>query len=81
LSGHHYWKISWCRAQFLCRQNRLTEAIEAAKQSVRLAPDCPDPLDMLAFIYSQAGDNERAAYTKQKAQAVYERQSALAKLE
>lgn len=81
LSGRRYWKIPWCRAQFLIRQNRVIEAIQAAKEASRLAPDRPDPLDMLAFIYNQAGDSVRAAATKAEAERVFEREMALAKLE
>lgn len=81
LSGFRYWKIQWCRAQFLIRQNRVTEAIQAAKVATRLAPDRPDPLDMLAFIYDQAGDSARAAATKAEAGRVFEREMALANLE
>ena len=81
LSGRRYWKIPWCRAQFLIRQNRVADAIQAAKEATRLAPDRPDPLDMLAFIYNQAGDSARAATTKAEAERVFEREKDLANLE
>lgn len=81
LKGRRYWRIPWCRAQFLARQGQFDEAIAAAQEAIHLAPYRPDPLDMLAFIYSQAGDSERAAHSKRKADAAYERELELAKLE
>jgi Flp pilus assembly protein TadD len=81
LSGGRYWKIPCCRAEFLIRQDPVAEAVEAAKEAIRLAPDRPDPLDMLAVIYNQAGDSARAAITKAEAERVFEREIALARLE
>jgi serine/threonine protein kinase len=81
LHDSSYWKVPWCRAQFLIRQNRATAAIKAAQKAAQLAPDRPDPLDMLAFIYKQTGDSAAAAATKAKAEEAFERELALAKLD
>lgn len=81
LSGSRYWKIPLCRAQFLIRQNRVAEAIQAANEAIHLAPHRPDPLDMLAFIYSRVGDREAAVAASAKAEKLFESELALAKLD
>ncbi len=81
LCGHRYWKIPWCRAQFLIRQNRATEAIQAANEAIHLAPHRPDPLDLLAFIYYRVGDRDAASAAKAKAERLFENELALAKLD
>jgi serine/threonine protein kinase/tetratricopeptide (TPR) repeat protein len=72
------WRAACQWAEFLVRAGKPQVALEWADIAVALAPFRPEPLDVLANVCQAAGDAKRAAETKARAEAVYERRKQLA---